>query len=412
MDADALEAELAELAAVHAVPGAQVGLLRGGERLVVCAGTHGVDDPRPVGPDSLFHAGSVAKALAALTVLDAGRRGLLDLDAPCSEQGPGQWQHAPRSLLAQTTGMPNLLPDEDEPIEAFVARTAALPPVHPPGRFSYSNAGWSALDLLLRQRTGSTFEQAARTLLDRPLAFGVPDGATAGHAAAPGTPPTPVPLDFWPAASAAGSRWWATADDLLDHARLHLRDGEGLVDPEVVRGVRAPGAPLPGVTVADGWGHGWALWDRGAHRAFGWAGFTGGHRAYLRCFPDQDAALVVLASSAGPLFGPPGGSALLDALLPSLLAHLGVPPLPEPAYDAEPVAAPGLVGQYGPLALEAVDDDTVRFDGAPFGSPGPVTVERLGGNTFAPLGRPPGAMPVAVDGDLLYVGPFALPRVC
>ena len=111
------------------------------------------------------------------------------------------------------------------------------------------------------------------------------------------------------------------------------------------------------------------------------------------------------------MFGPPGGSALFDALLPSLLEQLGVPALPEPAYLAVPVAAPGLVGQYGPIALEAVGDDTVRFDGAAFGSPGPLTCDRLGGNTFATTGRPAGAMPFAVDGDLLYVGPFAFPRV-
>jgi len=411
MDTDALQSELTALAVEHAAPGARVGLLRGEDRVVVCAGTYGVDDPRPVGPEALFHAGSIAKALTALTVLDAARRGEIDLDAPCSAQGPGQWDHSPRAILAQTTGAPNLLPEEDEPIEAFVVRTAALASVHPPGRMSYSNAGWSALDLLLRQRTGASFEEAAQTLLDRPLAFGRPDGATAGHGVAPGQDPVPVPLQLWPAASAAGSRWWGSADDLLDHARLHLRDGDGRVDADVVRGVRAPGAPMPGATVADGWGHGWALWDRGAHRAFGWAGFTGGHRAYLRCFPEQDAALVVLASSAGPMFGPPGGSALFDALLPALLEQLGVPALPEPGYDAEPVAARGLVGQYGPISLEAHGDDTVRFDAAAFGSPGPVTCGRLGGNTFAATGRPPGAMPIAVDGDLLYVGPFALARV-
>jgi CubicO group peptidase (beta-lactamase class C family) len=411
VDTVALQAELDALVATHAVPGAQVGLLRGEDRVVLCAGTYGVDDPRPVEPDALFHAGSIAKAVTALTVLDAARRGEIDLDAPCSAQGEGQWDHSPRSILAQTTGAQNLLPDEDEPLEAFVARTAALPPVHAPGRFSYSNAGWSALDLLLRRRTGATFEDAAQALLGRPLAFGLPDRATAGHAVAPGQDPVAVPLQFWPAASAAGSRWWGTADDLLDHARLHLRDGDGAVDADVVRGVRAPGAAVPGQTVSDGWGHGWALWERGDHRAYGWAGFTGGHRAYLRCFPDHDAALVVLANCAGPLFGPPGGSALFDALLPSLLVRLGVPALPEPAFAAEPVAAPGLVGQYGPIGLEALDDDTVRFDGAAFGSPGPVTCERLGGNTFATAGRPAGAMSVAVDGDLFYVGPFAVPRV-
>ena len=120
------------------------------------------------------------------------------------------------------------------------------------------------------------------------------------------------------AATTAGSRWWATADQLLDYARLHLGDGAGRFDLSDVQELCRPHAGVPGATVSDAWGLGWALWDRGDHRAFGWAGFTGGHRAYVRCFPDQDAALVVLANCAGPLFGPPGGSALFDVLLPDL----------------------------------------------------------------------------------------------
>ena len=67
--------------------------------------------------------------------------------------------------MSHTTGRQNLLPEIDEDLEAFVARTASLPLVHPPGRFSYSNANWSVLDLLLRRRTGRSFEDLARTAL-------------------------------------------------------------------------------------------------------------------------------------------------------------------------------------------------------------------------------------------------------
>lgn len=410
MDAGLVADLVEEASSIHQVPGAQVGLLRGTERLVVCAGAHGVDDPTPVSPDSRFHAGSLAKALTGLVVFDAARRGVLELDAACADQAPGQWSHSPRAILAQTTGAPNVLPEADEPLDAFVERTAALPPVHEPGRFSYCNAGWSALDLLLQQLDGASFEGAAQALLG-PLTFGAGEAATAGHAVGPQAPLTTVPPMGAPAASAAGSRWWVTADGLLDHARLHLEGGGGRVDPHVVASVRSPGAALPGATVFDRWGQGWALWDRGDHQAFGWAGYTGGHRAFLRCFPRQDAAVVVLANSAGPLFGPPGGSALFDDLLPRLLDELGVPPLGEPADVVDPTPATDLIGQYGPLVVEAIDDDALRFDGAAFGSPGAVTCARLRGNTFVPAGFPPGSTPIAVDRRLLYVGPFALPRV-
>jgi CubicO group peptidase (beta-lactamase class C family) len=218
-----------------------------------------------------------------------------------------------------------------------------------------------------------------------------------------------VPGDYAEAASAAGARWWASADQLLDYARLHLDDGAGRFAAEDVRELRRPHATIPGATVADAWGLGWSLWDRGDHRAFGWAGFTGGHRAYLRCFPDQDAALVLLANSAGPLFGPPGGSALLDALLPDLLELLGVPALREPERpDGHDVDV--LAGGYGPLSLTAGGVDVLTLDAGAFGAPEPLTLRRVGGDTFVVDGDLPGGMPVAVDDGLLYLGPFAVPR--
>ncbi|KQT94541.1 hypothetical protein ASG49_06695 [Marmoricola sp. Leaf446] len=391
------------------VPGAQLGLLRGDDRVTVCSGSTSIGGP-PVTVATSFHAGSLAKALTGLVVLDAARAGHLDLDAPGDAHGPGLWPESARTLLSQTSGRANVLPEADEELAAFVSRAAALPRVHPPGRFSYCNAGWSALDLLLRRTTGSSFEDLATRLLGPSTTFGMPEHGAEGHEVGPGTDPRPVPATYAPAASAAGSRWWATADQLLDHALLHLHDGQGRLHPDDVRAVRTPTAELPGRTVFDAWGLGWATWDRGEHRAFGWAGYTGGHRAFLRCFPDQDAALVLLANAAGPLFGPPGGSALFDTLLPDLLDLLDVPPLPPPSYDAPPRPAAELAGGFGPLLLEALDDDHLGLHAQAFGVADPLTLERLGGNTFDVVGEPPGSTPLAVADDLLHLGPFALPR--
>ena len=177
-----------------------------------------------------------------------------------------------------------------------------------------------------------------------------------------------------------------------------------------VRELRRPHAVVPGATISDAWGLGWALWDRGEHTAFGWAGFTGGHRAYLRCFPTEDAAVVVLANSAGPLFGPPGGSALFDDLLPELLSMLGVPALGDAVEAGPPTPASELAGGFGPFTLTAEGDDDLVLDAAAFGEPAPILHRRLAGDTFVADGRPPGAMPIAVADDLLYLGPFAVPR--
>ena len=418
--AEVLGNRLEQLLTTYAVPGAQAGLLRGGERLVVCRGSCDRMGEELVVPTTAFHAGSIAKSLTGLVVLDAARRGEIDLDAPCSDQGVALWDDTPRELLTQTTGRPNLLPEVDEDLSAFVARAGSEPRVHAPGRFSYGNAGWSVLDLLLRRRAGVGFEERATEVLAQLLPagpggtwrprFGAPDAAARPHAVERDGVVTEVPGLVAEAASAAGSRWWASADQLLDWASLQLAPPPGW--SAEFHQLRAPGARLPGGTVFDAWGHGWALWDRGDHRAFGWAGFTGGHRAYLRCFPDQDAALVVLANSAGPLLGPPGGSALFDALLPDLLELLEVPALPPPAVDTPDLPVGALAGRYGPMLVTGVDDDpeALLADVSFLGEAAPVRFRRRGGSCFVVEGEPPGSTPMAFEDGLAYLGPIALPR--
>jgi hypothetical protein len=60
--------------------------------------------------------------------------------------------------------------------------------------------------------------------------------------------------------------------------------------------------------------------------------------------------------------------------------------------------------------LSAGTHETLVLDAAAFGQPEPLTLRRLGGDTFVVHGDPPGGMPIAVDGSLLYIGPFAMPR--
>ncbi|WP_129337087.1 serine hydrolase domain-containing protein [Cellulomonas endophytica] len=408
MDAERARDLLVEGCARRRVPGAQLGLLRGDDRVVLCAGTVRDGAGAPVTPATAFHAGSLAKSLAAAVVLGAARRGDLDLDRACGEQADGLGPDSPRALLSQTSGLPEALPGLDEPLEPFVARVLRMPRLHAPGRFAYSNAGWSVLDLLLQRRTGHSFEEvAARVPGQR---FGRPEGAADGHAVSAAGDLRPAVSDAGPAASAAGSRWWATADELLDHARRHLRGGEGVVHPDDVAQMQRRHADMPGATVADGWGLGWAVWDRGGHHAFGWAGYTGGHRSYLRCFPGQDAALVLLTNAAGPLLGPPGGSALFDELLPDLLGLLGVPPLPPPSLPGPGHPTEALAGQFGPLRVQAQDPDTFLLHAAAFGEGEPLLHHRLTADTFVRADGLPGGMALALEADRLSLGPFALPR--
>ena len=169
--------------------------------------------------------------------------------------------------------------------------------------------------------------------------------------------------------------------------------------------------------MCDARGKGWASWHRGDHEAFGWAGFTAGHRSFLRAFPRQDAAVVVLTSCAGGLFGGPGGAALFDDLLPDLLDQLDVPPLEDPVAPPPRWSTVELAGHYGPVPVVAEDDESLRIGAQAFGS-GDVVLGRAWGDTYVVTERPHGAIPVAFDTDphatggpqWLYVGPFAVPR--
>ena len=115
MDSAALQHLLDSAIEEYAVPEAQLGLLRGKERTVVCAGSVAVDSADPVVARTAFRAGSLAKSLTGLLVLDAASRGELSLDVPCSGQADGLWDQTPRALLSQTSGKPKVPPQPPRP---------------------------------------------------------------------------------------------------------------------------------------------------------------------------------------------------------------------------------------------------------------------------------------------------------
>lgn len=114
------------------------------------------------------------------------------------------------------------------------------------------------LDLLLRRRTGLGFEESVLERLGNRITFGAPPRASRGHVSLPGQHPVPVPSTYAPTAAAAGTTWWATADLLLDLAAMHLDPEQGSFEASDLRALRTPTAPLPGSTVFDAWGLGWA----------------------------------------------------------------------------------------------------------------------------------------------------------
>ncbi len=297
-----------------------------------------------------------------------------------------------------------------------MARVAGLPRAHAQGLFSYSNAVWPVVDLVLQRATGRDFEVLAAERLLGPLGveprFGEPvDGATPHRVAGPGEPPLPVAALGARAASAAGSRWWATAEDLLALAEVHLAEGAGLVHGGAVREQREVHVPVPQRGFADGWALGWASWRRGTYRAVGWNGYTNGHRAFLRIFPEQEAALALMTNGAGPLFGGAGGTALFDLVLPACADALGVPVPAAPAGQGEVQRPAGeLAGRYGAATVRDAGDGNLLLEASFMGLAAPLRLARAYGTAFMAEPARPGGMPIVFEHDVLYLGPFALPR--
>ncbi|MEA2217435.1 MAG: hypothetical protein QOJ35_61 [Solirubrobacteraceae bacterium] len=412
-----LAATLGEACERFGVPGAQLGLLTGGRSDVLCAGVRTIGEDARVERETPFHVGSIAKSLAATLVLDAAERGELDVDGRADEQGVAGWKDTLRALMSHTSGRPQAVADAGERIEDFVARVGALPRAHRAGLFSYSNAVWSVIELVLLHATGRDFEQLARErLLDRlgiDAHFGMPPDAAAAHAIArPGALADAVALREARAASAAGARWWATADDLLALAEMHLRGGAGIVGRGVVEEQRRTHVSIPDRSFADGWALGWATWQRGEYRAVGWNGSTLGHHAAVRIYPEQQAALALVTNSAGPLFGGAGGAALLDDILPVALQSLGVPPPQSPAgaNAAAPRPAAELAGTYGFATVAARGYDAVVLTAPPLGVGTQTAFARAYANTFTAWPARPGGVPITFAEGLLYVGPLAVAR--
>jgi CubicO group peptidase (beta-lactamase class C family) len=248
VDQDRLQARLAELCA-DGVPGAAVALTDGE---TVIAAVHGVGNLRtgvPVTRDTLFQIGSISKVFTASLVMALVDQGKVDLDAPVRSYLPdfaaGDPAATVRQLLCHTAGFEG---DDftdtgrgDDALRLYVEGLADAAQIHPLGRmFSYCNSGYSVLGRIVEVVTGSSWDDAVRTLLGNSalatlaeqvilgphsvghLELPTPDGGTAIQVAPVFAPPRSV----GPAGTIHG-----TVDDLLAFGRMHVRTASPTTAP-------------------------------------------------------------------------------------------------------------------------------------------------------------------------------------
>jgi D-alanyl-D-alanine carboxypeptidase len=171
--------------------------------LSVFAGTDGLADAKPIGPDTLFQIGSNTKAFTAALILKLEAAGKLKLDDTIGRWLPQYpvWRDVTiRSLLNMTSPIPNYsetveigeimaadihhqFSDKDLIASVDPANGRHFPPTT--GWF-YSNTNYILAGLIIEAASGLSYEQALTTMIIEPLGLKdtfYPDGPHPGAAA-------------------------------------------------------------------------------------------------------------------------------------------------------------------------------------------------------------------------------------
>ncbi len=132
-------------------------------------------------PDSVFLVASLTKpmtAAAVMTLVDAGDIALSDAVSSCIPEftGGSRGRVKIRDILAHTSGLPDMLPENIElrtrhaPLSAFVAGSCRAPLLFEPGfRYSYQSMGTLLAAEIVQRAKGIAFREFLRETVFEPL---------------------------------------------------------------------------------------------------------------------------------------------------------------------------------------------------------------------------------------------------
>lgn len=201
-----VDAYLRERGPIEGLSGAALQVDRGGRNpiLSVFAGTNGLSDSKPIGPNTLFDIGSNTKEFTGALILELEADGKLRLDDTIGRwlpQYPAWKDVTIRSLLRMVSGIPNY----SETVEIGEIQVADIhhqfsakdligfvDPGNgkrfPPGTgWFYSNTNYILAGFIIEAASGMNYEQALTTMIIQPLALHdtfYADGPHPGPAAA------------------------------------------------------------------------------------------------------------------------------------------------------------------------------------------------------------------------------------
>ena len=295
----------------------------------------------PLREDAIFLVASITKPIVAMGVLKLVEQGLFTLNDRLVDFIPkfgsnGKNGVTIRHLLTHTSGLPDMLPNNQElraahaPLSAFVDETCGVNLDFPPGRgVQYQSSGFAMLSELIRRVTGKTCAAFLQDEFFAPLgmqdtALGAPDDWFTGpNPYVDRIPEIRLPPDqdsaddwhwnsqYWRSLGAPWGGLLTTPADLARFAQMMLNRGRGpssqLLAPNTVEAAtRNQLSCLPDVSHDDRqfrpWGWGWRLnWpghstdfgDLVGPKTYGHWGATG---TLLWIDPDRDAFAVILTT--------------------------------------------------------------------------------------------------------------------
>jgi CubicO group peptidase (beta-lactamase class C family) len=385
--ADLLEV-LREHAVRHAVPGAALGVIRGGVATTACYGVADVTTGDAVTDSTRFSVGSLTKSMVATVIAGLAQAGRVSLGDHVISHVPelraSGWAGGATvaDLLANQSRLPlydglefgfaDRMDQDDGALSRLVADAAAGGPAE--DCWSYTNVGWCVLGRVIETAAGAPWEEAMRRYLFDKAGMGETTFVTAdastprvrGHDV---TADSPVPVEPLTARAygPAGTTAITTVTDLLRFAALHLQDPS-------LASLRAVHAEVSICGWLDSWCLGWARFDWEDGPVWGWDALVPGERSVLRIVPEKQLAVVLMTNSNT---GRAMYRSLFTDLMPSL-CEIAVPPL---HLDPSPGAA-GELSRYA--GIYAWPDRQMKVTATSDG----LLIDREGGQTEAlPLGE-------------------------
>jgi len=319
---------------VHDATGLAVAVVREGEVVSRGFGVRDVGTGALVTAETMFHLASVSKPFVATgvvslaTVRDAGEP-VLDLDAPIVALIPEstladgrEGEVTARGLLSHSSGLPDVSdygwhdPQlSDDALSEFARSLSGWRLQAEPGAaFSYSNAGFELLGLLLSRATGTTFENAVRKLVLAPLGMGHSTflrGEVPAHLAA--SPHVGMPLRV-PEGAYPYTRRHAPSSTLHSNLVEMSRWMEAHLEPAEVTGEGSdkqsarlsaelldlmwrPVVPVGRPPWEEAAALGWSLGSYRGYRTLSHGGLDPGFGSKLVLVPERRTGVVVMANS-------------------------------------------------------------------------------------------------------------------